>query len=138
MTTRLLPGLALAALLGCSPTPSPVSESPPTPADQVGALVRTCRELGRPIPRNPREAEKIPGASPEAIRALKSGEIELSWGVGLAEIGATTLVGHEKDAPAKGGRVILADGTVAELNAEQIRELPRPPAPTAGRGGKPR
>jgi hypothetical protein len=124
----MIPGLALAWALGCSPAPVAGPEAEPTPVEQVGRIVRTCREMARPIPRTPREAEKIPGASPTALEALKSGAVELYWGADLDEYGGTAVVGHEKGAPEHGGRVILADGTVADLDAEQIRDLPRPPA----------
>lgn len=135
MTTRLIPGLALAALLGCSPAPDAPPGAEPTPTELVGEIVRTCHEMGRPIPRTPRDAEKIPGASPRAIEALRSGAVVIHWGLDLDEHGGTTLVGFEKDAPERGGRVILADGTVAELDAEQIRDLPRPPGDPPRPGG---
>lgn len=140
MTTRLIPGLVLALAMGCSPTPEAAPEVELTPVEQVGQILRTCREMGKPAPKTPKDAEKIPGASPGALEALKSGEVVIYWGVNLDEHGGTTLIGHEKDAPEQGGRVILGDGTVVELDADQIRELPRPPAHllkpgTSGRKG---
>lgn len=135
MTTRMIPALALACALGCTPAPVAPPDAEPTPVELVGRIVRTCREMGRPIPRTPKEAEKLPGASPAAIDALKSGAVEIYWGADLDEYGGAALVGHEKGATERGGRVILADGTVAELDAERIRDLPRPPADLLKPGG---
>lgn len=138
MTRRTILIVALAAASGCGPTPGAAPEGEPSPVEQVGQLLRTCNEMGKPAPRTLKEAEKLPGASPKAIEALNSGAVVIYWGVNLNEYGGASVIGYEKDAPEKGGAVILGDGTVTELAAEQFREIPKPPEALLKQGASPR
>lgn len=118
-------GLAFIDGCGSDPQAGPVAE--PSPIEQVGQLLRSSYEMGKTAPKTLKEAEKSPGVSPKALEALKSGDVAIYWGANLDEYGAASMIGHEKDAPGRGGRVILGDGTVVELTADQIRGLPHPP-----------
>ncbi len=138
MTRRTILILALAAASGCGRSPEAAPGTEPTPVEQVGQLLRTCNEMGKPAPRTLKEAEKLPGAPPKAIEALKSGAVVIYWGVNLNEYGGASAIGYEKDAPEKGGAVILGDGTVTELTAEQVREIAKPPDALLKPGASPR
>ena len=122
--------------LACGPEPaggSPGAEA--TPVEQVGQLLRTCHEMGRPAPKSLKEAEKAPGASPQALAALKSGEVVIYWGVNLDEYGGASAIGYERGVPERGGKVILGDGSVVEMDAEQFRTIAKPPDAKLKPGG---
>ncbi|AMV35961.1 hypothetical protein [Planctomyces sp. SH-PL62] len=114
---------------GCgSSTESTVSGAEPSPVEQVGQLLRMHREQNRPTPRTLKEAQKSGTALPRALEALRSGEVVIAWGLDLEEYGGTSVIGYEKDAPDKGGAVVLGDGTVVELTAEEFQAASKPPA----------
>jgi hypothetical protein len=58
------------------------------------------------------------GSHPAAVDALKQGKYDVVYGVSGKD-GATVLA-YEKDAGSKGGLVLMADGTVKQMSAEQF------------------
>jgi hypothetical protein len=56
--------------------------------------------------------------SPGAIEGLKSGKYVFMWGVNDKSSG--TVLAYTKDAPAQGGPVLMADGTVKTMSAEEL------------------
>jgi hypothetical protein len=60
------------------------------------------------------------GISPAGVRALKKGQYVVVGGVDInKDTGA--VIAYEKDAPAKGGAVLLADGTVKNMSADEVK-----------------
>lgn len=64
---------------------------------------------------NKQEYETI---SPGAIAAVKSGKYVVVWGV--SDKGSGTVLAYAKDAPAQGGLVLMADGTINTMSAEEL------------------
>ncbi|WP_165071199.1 hypothetical protein [Paludisphaera rhizosphaerae] len=122
-------GLILAFILvGCGEPETPaVPDSAPTPAEQVGQLLRICREQNRPTPKSLKEAQKLAAGLPGAIDALKSGDVVIYWDVNLDEYGGASAIGYEKKTPEQGGRVILGDGSTTEMSADQFKAVAKPP-----------
>jgi hypothetical protein len=56
---------------------------------------------------------------PSAVRGLKQGKYVVVWDVQGEQSG--TVLAYEKDAPAKGGAVLMADGTVKDMTAEELK-----------------
>lgn len=54
-----------------------------------------------------------------AVQALREGKYLVVWGVNSKDAG--TVLAYEKDVPARGGPVLMADGTVKEMTAEEFR-----------------
>jgi hypothetical protein len=63
--------------------------------------------------------KRYEGISPTAVAALKKGEYVVVWGVNSKDSG--TVLAYEKDAPTKGGPVLMADGTVKEMTADELK-----------------
>src|SRR5947208_3299465 len=59
------------------------------------------------------------GVYPRGVAALKQGSYVMVWGVNSKDSG--TVLAYEKDAPTKGGAVLMADGTVKDMTAEEFK-----------------
>ena len=57
---------------------------------------------------------------PAGFQALQKGEYIAVWGVDINNDSGAVLA-YEKDAPKKGGAVILADGTFKNMSAEEVQ-----------------
>jgi hypothetical protein len=59
------------------------------------------------------------GSHPGAVTALKKGTYEVVWGVNSKDSG--TVLAYEKDASTKGGAVLMADGTIKNMTADELK-----------------
>jgi len=59
------------------------------------------------------------GIYPGTVDALKKGRYVVVWGVNSKDSG--TLLAYEKDVPTKGGGVVMADGTVKTMTADELK-----------------
>jgi hypothetical protein len=59
------------------------------------------------------------GISPIAVAALKKGEIIVVWDVQGNDSG--TVLAYEKEVPTQGGAVMMADGTVRQMSADEFK-----------------
>jgi hypothetical protein len=66
------------------------------------------------------------GIYPNALDAVKKGKYIVIWSV--ADKGSGTVLAYEKDAPTQGGRVLMADGSVRTMSADEFKAA-KPPAP---------
>ena len=58
------------------------------------------------------------------VTAVKSGKYEVVFGIPLQGKGSgdpETVLAYEKEAPANGGKVVMADGTVKKMSAEELK-----------------
>jgi hypothetical protein len=63
--------------------------------------------------------------NPTGLRGLQDGKYIVIWGVSATDGG--TLLAYAKNAPTQGGAVLMADGTVKTMSAEDLKAaLPRP------------
>ncbi len=69
-------------------------------------------------------AKEYEGIYPAAVGALQKGKYLIVWGVTGKEAGS--LLAYEKDAPTQGGTVLMADGTVKTLSAEEFKAAKGP------------
>jgi hypothetical protein len=60
------------------------------------------------------------------LKPLRSGEVVLIYRVKLAAVTSPskTVLGYLKDTPTKGGYVLMADGSVAQMTAEEFKKAP--------------
>jgi hypothetical protein len=139
---------ALAATLlasGCAPAPSTPPAGPPPnndprgkiPAGLLPAVDRfdagtDLHQLGEMYkaatvdrgPANVQEMGNLQLQAPQLYKAIQEGRYVLYWGVNpLAP--ANAVLGYEKDAPSKGGVVLLMDGSVHPMSAEEFKTAPK-------------
>ena len=111
----------------CSRTPPP----PPVPSagESLKELVSVYRYIEYsklPLPRKTEDFADYVDSLPSAYERIKQGECVVIWGAGRAagEAGKQILA-YEKKAAAEGGAVLLRDGTVKVLTAEEFNAAPK-------------
>jgi hypothetical protein len=119
--------LALAALpfatLGCG---SKTADDPKT-LTRRNELVEIydmytlyAKRNGRP-PRNAADlTKKVDQAHSAGYRALKNNDYVVTGGVDVNQDSGTVLA-YEKDAPKQGGMVLMADGSIKTLSADELQ-----------------
>lgn len=131
-TRRLLAGLVLFAAglvlfaAGCgSPEPSKGSGTP-SGKEGLADLGELLKEFGEQKKRPPAKTADIEPVEPlhqAAYVGLVRGDIVYVWGAPLS--GGSDVIAYEKQAESAGGWVLLQDGTVKEMTADEFRAAPR-------------
>jgi hypothetical protein len=132
----------------------PTTEAPKTvePAgtasrnpQEVTAAKEDLKELGiayftflesnlEKAPTNLDELAKYLVPDGRALKAMKEGKYVFLYGVAIKEMKegtANTVLAHEKDVPTKGGLVLMADGSVKEMTAQEFKAAPKAMKPTS-------
>lgn len=116
--------LAVAVAVGCggSDQGGGSGETGPSTKDSLSDLANLLKEaqtLGKKPPTRPAEMAEYEASAPAATAALARGEIAYAWGSGLT--GGTAVVAHDAGAESAGGWVLLQDGTVKQMSADEFR-----------------
>jgi hypothetical protein len=131
---RAAAALLLAALLaacGCGRGGQRGSAATgPTPQDAAEDVARLLKEFAEEQKRAPAglgEVAHLDAAHPVGYPALARGEYLLYWKVPLSTgpEAARTVLAYHKDVPAQGGPVVMLDGTVKQMSADEFRSAPR-------------
>jgi hypothetical protein len=123
MRLRLIPVVALVVFVPACGEKAP--ESPP-PADveaglkELSDVYKYRCDQRMPGPAKAADLTEHEGALPNAWPAIQDGTIVVAWRAGYAA-NATGILAHAKDAPASGGKVLLRNGTVKDMTAEEFR-----------------
>jgi hypothetical protein len=69
-------------------------------------------------------------AAPSAYESVRTGNVVVIWGVAMpgegdAGKGTTDIIAYEKDAPTAGGFVLLHNGTVKKMTADEFKSAPK-------------
>lgn len=64
-------------------------------------------------------SKQYEGISPAAVRDLQKGTFVVVWDIQGNDSG--TVMAYEKDAPTQGGAVLMADGTVRQMTADEFK-----------------
>jgi hypothetical protein len=56
---------------------------------------------------------------PAAIEDLRKGRVIVVWDVQGKDSG--TVIAYEKDVPTQGGAVLMADGTIRQMSADELK-----------------
>lgn len=120
-------GLTLLILTGCGG--KPVDEGDPLSRNTrqlIGGLSEIYSyaqvKLHRP-PAKVQEIEPYSRAETFVYPSVLRGDVVVLWG---ANIGAgSAILAYEKDAPAKGGWVLLQDRSMKQMSAEEFKAAPK-------------
>jgi hypothetical protein len=109
--------------LGCSGKPSADPEMTRRNTD-LGAVYEIYSQYVKANQRPPKQLSDLTqrqyqGIYPEGVRALQSGDYIVVWGVNLDK-SASTVLAYEKNAPKQGGAVLLTNGSVEKMSADQL------------------
>jgi len=92
--------------------------------EELGAMLKQLSDEGRKPPARPAELEAVEPMIPVAGPAIRAGDIVYLWGAGYAS-GGMQVVAYEKKAPTEGGYVLLQDGTVKSMTADEFKSSPQ-------------
>ena len=121
----VLAALAMAWLTGCGDAPKSVAgESRKDHLAEIGELMKSLGEEGKTPPGKMADLEAVEPMLPLAGPLIRSGEIVYLWGTAYAA-GSTKVAAYEKKTPAEGGWVVLQDGSVREMTADEFKTAPK-------------
>ena len=80
------------------------------------------RNAGR-VPKSLDDFNQYQMLHPEAYQAVKSGQVVVIYGLDLAHLESPEqrILAYEKKAPQQGGSVLMADGSIKTMSAEQVQ-----------------
>lgn len=117
--------LQLAFLFGCGKSET---QAPPVSGEAgLKELVRMYEFLAyekRPMPRKVDDLTEFFDTIPNALPRIQSGEYVLIWGVGLSK-SSNAVLAYEKKAPTEGGAVLLRNGVVKQMSADEFSKAPK-------------
>lgn len=91
---------------------------------QVGEMIRLYAEEHKKPPARAADLKAYVELFPPGQQALQSGKVVVLWGTPLDNKEA--VLAHEKDTPAKGGLVLMADTiTVRQMTADEFKAAPK-------------
>ena len=113
---------------GCQSAP----QAPPPPSAEEGLkeLVGVYRYIEYSkfaVPRKVEDFNDYWDSMPTASDRIKQGEYIVAWGIGrsTAPGAANQILVYEKKAPTEGGAVLLRDGTIKQMTAEEFNAAPK-------------
>ena len=132
LQTIVLIGAIIALLLGCGSVRNAADRAKRSNRLKAAALayINYCDDNRGKAPAGPADLQKYVSEFPEVGQALQNGDIVIYWNVrfpdDMQQQGTSnTVLGYEKDVPAKGGMVIMGDGSVREMTAQEFQAAPK-------------
>lgn len=123
MRCRLVQLALLAALVpacGKSTPPAPPPANPAEGLKELGDVYKYRAGQRLPPPARIEDLFDQEPSLPNAWPSIQDGRIVVVWKAGYAP-GSSDVLAYEKDAPASGGQVLLRNGTVKQMTADQFR-----------------
>jgi hypothetical protein len=127
---NVLIAVALAGLAGgCREAAAPNPVRPTTPETELrdlGEMFQLFAQENRRPPKNLADLGTISPEPPPGYLAAEEGRIVVLWGGAFTTgAGKSAVMAYEKDAPNRGGFVLLQDGTVKQMNAAEFQAAPK-------------
>lgn len=124
---------ATLVLAGCSSQPTqPAGAVPGGEAvlNEVAGLIRLYSGETGQGPKKAADLAKYETGHPLGYRAVQSGEVVVMWGAkiggeGEAASGPKDVIAFEKKVPTDGGWVLLQNGTVKQMTADEFKAAPK-------------
>jgi len=117
---------ALPPLLGCGES-KPALPTSQGKLEEVREMLKTVQADKAKPPAKPADLGAVDPYLPTAGADLRSGEIVYVWGASLSSdpSGSSKVIAHEKKAPSEGGWVLMQDGKVKQMTADEFRSAPK-------------
>jgi hypothetical protein len=123
---RSLSIVFLATLLGCggSGSSGPNADQGKLAMEEFAAMLKQLPHDKRQPPAKLSEFEAVEPMAPTAAQLLKQNALVYQWGSGL-KAGSLAIVLHEKKTETDGGWVLLQDGTIKKMTADEFKAAPK-------------
>jgi hypothetical protein len=94
---------------------------------QIWSMYRGGKQNQGRVPRGLDDFQQYKVMYPGGYQALQSGQCVVFYRVDLAHLPdpGQKVLAYEKDAPHQGGSVLMADGTVRTMSADEFRAAPK-------------
>ncbi len=95
---------------------------------RIGLAYHSCLDAKKP-PAKVEELAPYYENDAQLTDAIRKGDLVIFWNVQLLKLTAgtsNTVLGYEKDAPARGGLVLMADGSVRRMTAAEFKAAAKP------------
>src|SRR5262249_19437326 len=94
---------------------------------EIGEVYKFLAYEKKPPPSKLEDLRPYIDSLPTSWEKLEKGEHVVLWRVGYttASPGAQAVLAYEKDAPNQGGNVLLRDGTVKQMTAQEFQAAPK-------------
>ena len=118
-------GIGLTA--GCSRDPKgpgTADEGYRASLEELGETLKTLANEGRKPPARMADLEPIEPMMAVAGPAIRSGDVVYIWGAGYAA-GSSQVIAYEKKTPSEGGYVLIQDGSVKKMSADEFKSAPQ-------------
>jgi hypothetical protein len=110
---------------GRSGTPTVHAADPTFGLEQLGKFYQyLAHERQRPPAKVDDLIAYPPESIPDALPLIQSGDIVVIWGAGYSP-SSNQIIAYEKDAPTKGGKVLLQSGTVKAMTVAEFQAAPK-------------
>ncbi len=117
----------LVALAGCgkSSSTAPGDQGPTAKQalDDLGLMLKTIADEKKRPPAKPADLEPYEAVHLSATLGIHQKRIVYVWGAGRSD--GTAVVAYDANAESAGGYVLLQNGTVKEMTAEEFKAAPR-------------
>lgn len=122
---RAAAAVGLAAVVGCGGggTPTAQTVTGKDMMEDVRRMLTFAVEQKLKVPTKAAELDAVEPVAPLAGPALRDGTVVYAWGTSLS--GGSGVVAYEKKAEAEGGWVLLQDGTIKQMTADEFKAAPR-------------
>jgi hypothetical protein len=114
----------LAGGCGCSNSAKVGSDDGRAALTELGQMLKDLASEGRKPPARAADLEAVEPMIPVAGPSIRSGELVYVWGAGYAA-GGNQVVAYEKKVATEGGYVLLQDGTVKQMTADEFKGAPK-------------
>jgi predicted small lipoprotein YifL len=124
--TSLALVVAVAALTGCGD--GKTGPTAPTGDQTAGDVAEMLKEFTAATKRGPNSAADMtdaPASHPVGHAAVASGEYVVVWKVPVSASGGGTVLAYPKNAGSAGGAVVMLDGSVKVMTAEEFNAAPK-------------
>lgn len=121
-------GAILCAVLGCGGSGARDQSSGPTPqqtADSVAEMLKEYNATAKKAPTGVGDLADATAAHPLGHAAVMSREYLVVWRAPISASGGGAVLAYHKDAPTAGGYVVMQDGTVKQMSAEEFKSAPK-------------
>lgn len=122
------PLLVALTLLATIPACEQEEGPPPPPSAEQGlqemvGIYKYIEYSKFPPPRRAEDFDNYIDSMPTALERIKQGEYVVAWGAGRSSSpgAAGQILVYEKKAATEGGAVLLRDGTVKQVTADEFR-----------------
>jgi len=107
-------------LAGCGDSKkAKVGSDAKDPLNELGEMLKSLAEEKRKPPSKMSELESVEPLIPLAGPKIRAGEIVYVWGTEYAASG-TKIAAYEKKVPSEGGWVLLQNGSVKQMTADEF------------------